>query len=85
VNEARIAVDGGAASIAARFHAPPSGVAASAAVLIAEAHRAHRAPRDVRASRIGHFGFFRETFEPTLWQRALGLLRDFTPAKERTA
>jgi predicted alpha/beta hydrolase len=29
------------------------------------------APREIGAARIGHFGFFRPAFEPTLWQRYL--------------
>jgi predicted alpha/beta hydrolase len=29
------------------------------------------APRDIGAERIGHFGFFRAAFEPTLWRRHL--------------
>jgi predicted alpha/beta hydrolase len=32
------------------------------------------APADAGAERIGHFGFFRERFEATLWPRALALL-----------
>jgi predicted alpha/beta hydrolase len=40
------------------------------------------APADVQARRIGHFGFFRSAFEPTLWARSLALLRAFQPAKE---
>jgi predicted alpha/beta hydrolase len=40
------------------------------------------APADVQALRIGHFGFFRTAFEPTLWARSLALLRAFDPAKE---
>jgi predicted alpha/beta hydrolase len=28
------------------------------------------APDDVGATAIGHFGFFRRRFEPTLWPRA---------------
>lgn len=35
------------------------------------------APADVQARRIGHFGFFREQFAPTLWQRAAQLLHGF--------
>jgi predicted alpha/beta hydrolase len=29
------------------------------------------APRDIGAARIGHFGFFRTAFEPTLWRQHL--------------
>lgn len=32
------------------------------------------APRDIGARAIGHFGFFRERFEPTLWEDAAGFL-----------
>lgn len=35
------------------------------------------APADVGASRIGHFGFFRRQFEPTLWRRLEQLLAGF--------
>lgn len=35
------------------------------------------APADVSARRIGHFGFFREQFASTLWQRTVQLLHDF--------
>ena len=37
------------------------------------------APADVQASRIGHFGFFREQFRDTLWQRAAQLLHGLQP------
>ncbi len=33
------------------------------------------APADVAARRIGHFGFFRRRFAPTLWTRMLALLQ----------
>lgn len=33
-------------------------------------HR-HIAPQEVNAKRIGHFGFFRPQFQPTLWNQAL--------------
>jgi predicted alpha/beta hydrolase len=39
------------------------------------------APGDVQARRIGHFGFFRDAFAPTLWTRSLALLQGFQPAK----
>lgn len=35
------------------------------------------APADVGASRIGHFGFFRRQFEPTLWRRVEQMLAGF--------
>lgn len=35
------------------------------------------APADVGAQRIGHFGFFRAQFEPTLWRRLEQLLAGF--------
>lgn len=34
-------------------------------------------PADVAAPRIGHFGFFREQFRPTLWRRAVELFQRF--------
>ena len=37
------------------------------------------APADVGAQRIGHFGFFRSQFEPTLWRRLGQLLAGFRP------
>jgi len=37
------------------------------------------APADVGAQRIGHFGFFRAQFEPTLWRRLEQLLAGFGP------
>jgi predicted alpha/beta hydrolase len=35
------------------------------------------APADVGVQRIGHFGFFRRQFEPTLWRRLEHLLAGF--------
>jgi predicted alpha/beta hydrolase len=35
------------------------------------------APADVQARRIGHFGFFRDQFRSTLWQRTAALLQGF--------
>jgi predicted alpha/beta hydrolase len=40
------------------------------------------APADVQAQRIGHFGFFRDQFRPTLWQRTAALLHGFGTTKE---
>jgi predicted alpha/beta hydrolase len=40
------------------------------------------APADVSARRIGHFGFFRDAFAPTLWARTAGWLTEFNMAKE---
>ena len=42
------------------------------------------APADVGAQRIGHFGFFRAQFEPTLWRRLEQLLAGFGPHAERS-
>jgi predicted alpha/beta hydrolase len=42
------------------------------------------APADVAAKRIGHFGFFRDAFEHTLWTRAAAWLLEFQRAKEAT-
>lgn len=43
------------------------------------------APQDVQARRIGHFGFFRDQFEPTLWRRVKHLVESFTPYTKETA
>jgi predicted alpha/beta hydrolase len=42
------------------------------------------APADVQARRIGHFGFFREQFEPTLWRRATELMHGFSRFAKET-
>ena len=36
-------------------------------------------PADAQVRRIGHFGFFRDQFRTSLWQRALMLLQGFAP------
>jgi len=43
------------------------------------------APADVQAQRIGHFGFFRDQFQSSLWARALMLLQGFRPTQETAA
>jgi predicted alpha/beta hydrolase len=43
------------------------------------------APADVQAKRIGHFGFFREQFQATLWQRAAQLLHGLQASRQPTA
>ena len=43
------------------------------------------APADVQAKRIGHFGFFREQFQSTLWQRTAQLLHGFHTPQETHA
>ncbi len=43
------------------------------------------APADVQARSIGHFGFFRAQFAPTLWQRSAALLQGFGPTQEISA
>ena len=43
------------------------------------------APADVQARRIGHFGFFRDQFQTTLWQRTLMLLQGFHLSQETAA
>ena len=48
-----------------------------------ELHRI--APQDAKARRIGHFGFFREQFQATLWQRCAQLLHGFHTHKETSA
>jgi predicted alpha/beta hydrolase len=42
-------------------------------------------PADARVERIGHFGFFREQFETSLWARSATLLLGFHPLKETSA
>jgi len=39
-------------------------------------------PADLAVRRIGHFGFFRDSFESTLWARAQSWLNEFQLAKE---
>lgn len=43
------------------------------------------APADVQARRIGHFGFFRSSFAPTLWARTAALLAGFNHSTARSA
>ena len=43
------------------------------------------APADVAAPRIGHFGFFRDQFQSSLWARSVALLQGFQPLQERSA
>ena len=43
------------------------------------------APADVSAKRIGHFGFFRNQFQSSLWTRSVALLQGFTSPQETTA
>ncbi|HUG21781.1 alpha/beta fold hydrolase [Piscinibacter sp.] len=43
------------------------------------------APANVQAGRIGHFGFFRDQFQTSLWARALALLQGFQIPKETAA
>ncbi|QNP57929.1 alpha/beta hydrolase family protein [Paenacidovorax monticola] len=43
------------------------------------------APQDVQARRIGHFGFFREQFESSLWQRAAAVLSGWAAAPDPAA
>jgi predicted alpha/beta hydrolase len=43
------------------------------------------APADVQARRIGHFGFFRDQFQSSLWQRMASLLQGFQPHQETAA
>ncbi|HEY2929897.1 alpha/beta fold hydrolase [Piscinibacter sp.] len=42
------------------------------------------APADVAAKRIGHFGFFRDQFQSSLWARTAALLQGFQLSKETT-
>lgn len=41
------------------------------------------APADVQAQRIGHFGFFRDQFQSSLWARTVALLQGFQVVQER--
>ena len=43
------------------------------------------APQEVQVRRIGHFGFFRDQFQSTLWQRTASLLRSFQIPQETAA
>lgn len=43
------------------------------------------APADVKAARIGHFGFFREQFQSSLWARSVALLQGFQLQQETSA
>ena len=43
------------------------------------------APGDVQARRIGHFGFFRDQFRSSLWQRTAMLLQGFQTPQETAA
>jgi predicted alpha/beta hydrolase len=43
------------------------------------------APADVQVKRIGHFGFFREQFQTSLWTRTLMLLQGFQLSQETAA
>jgi len=43
------------------------------------------APADVQARRIGHFGFFRDQFQASLWQRTATLLQGFEQPQETAA
>lgn len=42
------------------------------------------APAEAAVRRIGHFGFFRDKFESTLWPRSLALLQGFDPSLQET-
>ena len=43
------------------------------------------APADVQARRIGHFGFFRDQFQTTLWTRVTALFQSFQLRSKETA
>ena len=43
------------------------------------------APADVKVNRIGHFGFFRDQFQSSLWARSVALLQGFKVQQETTA
>ena len=42
-------------------------------------------PADVKAKRIGHFAFFRDQFQSSLWARSVALLQGFRVQQETTA
>jgi predicted alpha/beta hydrolase len=42
-------------------------------------------PADAKVKRIGHFGFFRDQFQSSLWARSVALLQGFRPSKETSA
>lgn len=51
-------------------YAPKAAVDALHSLYVgAELERRHLSPLDAGAKKIGHFGFFRETFRSTLWER----------------
>ena len=51
-------------------YAPKAAVDALHALYVnASVERRHVSPRDVGASAIGHFGFFRDQFAPSLWEQ----------------
>jgi predicted alpha/beta hydrolase len=43
------------------------------------------APADVHVKRIGHFGFFRDQFQSSLWARTAALLQGFSVAAKEIA
>jgi predicted alpha/beta hydrolase len=43
------------------------------------------APADAQVKRIGHFGFFRDQFQSSLWARSVALLQGFTIQQETAA
>jgi predicted alpha/beta hydrolase len=43
------------------------------------------APADVKVNRIGHFGFFRDQFQSSLWARSVALLQGFNVPQETSA
>lgn len=49
----------------------------------AQLERVHLAPKDVGAKAIGHFGFFRDAFRDTLWERLGAFVFGATPLPER--
>ncbi|MGC3996748.1 MAG: alpha/beta fold hydrolase [Anaeromyxobacter sp.] len=57
-------------------YAPPATVEALAALFQeARVEVRHVTPQEAGVERIGHFGFFRPRFEPTLWAEAVAWLR----------
>ncbi|MFT3707122.1 MAG: hypothetical protein QM817_05580 [Archangium sp.] len=58
-------------------YAPKAAVDALHALYVnAKLERRHIAPSEIAVSKIGHFGFFRDQFAPTLWEQVRGFVFD---------
>ncbi|HJV76515.1 MAG TPA: alpha/beta fold hydrolase, partial [Noviherbaspirillum sp.] len=49
----------------------------------ASVERRYIEPSEVQAKRIGHFGFFRQEFQSTLWSQAVGWMEQFARSEEK--